>query len=254
MIIISWNVNGLRAIMKKGFVETITKIDPDILCLQETKATKEQVLTSLSALKNYHIHPNAGIKKGYSGTVILSKIKSQLVKAGMGLQEHDSEGRLIKAEFDEFNLVAVYTPNSGQRLERLTYRKKWDQDFLNYIKELQKHKPLIACGDFNVAHQSIDLKNDKANYNKTAGYTQVEIDGMDNLLNTDLIDTFREFHPNEIAYTYWSYRFRARERNVGWRIDYFLMSASLLPKIQTSEILSEIYGSDHCPIKLKITF
>ncbi len=201
MKLISWNVNGLRAIMKKGFIETISKMDPDILCLQETKASQEQIFDSLSTLKNYHIHPNVGIRKGYSGTVILSKVVPKIVNKDLGIEEHDTEGRLIKAEFDKFNLITVYTPNSGQRLERLDYRQKWDQDFLNYLKEQQKQKPLIVCGDFNVAHQPIDLKNDKANYNKTAGYTQVEIDGMDNLINSGFTDTFRYFHPDEVAYT-----------------------------------------------------
>ncbi len=240
--------------MKKGFIETVSKMDPDILCLQETKASQEQIFDSLSALKNYHIYPNVGIRKGYSGTVILSKVAPKIVNKDLGIKEHDTEGRLIKAEFDKFNLITVYTPNSGQRLERLDYRQKWDQDFLNYLKEQEKQKPLIVCGDFNVAHQPIDLKNDKANYNKTAGYTQVEIDGMNNLINSGFTDTFRYFHPDEVAYTYWSYRFSARERNIGWRIDYLLVSASLLPKIEKVEILSEIYGSDHCPIKLEIAF
>jgi exodeoxyribonuclease-3 len=171
----------------------------------------------------------------------------------MGVKEHDLEGRLICAEFASFYLVNVYVPNSGQKLERLSYRKKWDQDFLSYLKNLEKKKPVIACGDFNVAHHPIDLKNDKSNYNKTAGYTQIEIDGMDNLLKSGFVDMFRLLHPNEIAYTYWSYRFKARERNTGWRIDYFLISKSLVNKVKSVKILPKFYGSDHCPISMEIT-
>ncbi len=252
MNIISWNVNGLRAIMKKGFIDTITSLDPDILCLQEVKASKSEVLKELTPLKKYEIHINSGSRKGYSGTVLLSKIAPTKVEKGSGIKEHDDEGRIICATFENFYLINVYVPNSGQKLNRLEYRKNWDQDFLEYLNDLKKKKPILVIGDFNVAHQPIDLKNDKANYNKTAGYTQVEIDGMNNLLATGLVDTFRHFHPNEIAYTYWTYRFKARENNIGWRIDYFLVSDTLLPKINASEILSDIYGSDHCPIQLTI--
>lgn len=252
MKIISWNVNGLRAILNKGFLETITNLDPDILCLQEVKASSQEISQALAPLSNYHIYTNSSIKKGYSGTVVLSKNKPENSNLNMGIDEHDQEGRVIYTEFSGFILVNVYVPNSGQKLERLDYRKKWDQDFLRFLKELEQKKPVILAGDLNVAHHPIDLKNDKANYNKTAGYTQVEIDGMDNLINSGFTDTFRYFHPDEVAYTYWSYRFKARERNTGWRIDYFLVSKSLLPKIEEVEILSEIYGSDHCPIKLII--
>ncbi|RKS53725.1 exodeoxyribonuclease-3 [Gillisia mitskevichiae] len=252
MIIISWNVNGLRAIIKKGFIDTITSLNPDILCLQEVKASKSEVLKALTPLRIYGIHMNPALRKGYSGTVLLCKIAPSKIEKAMGIEEHDTEGRIICATYEDFYLVNVYVPNSGQQLNRLEYRKKWDQDFLEYLNDLKKKKPILVIGDFNVAHQPIDLKNDKANYNKTAGYTQVEIDGMDNLLATGLVDTFRHFHPNEIAYTYWTYRFKARENNIGWRIDYFLVSDTLLPKISAAEILSDIYGSDHCPIKLTI--
>ena len=170
----------------------------------------------------------------------------------MGIAEHDSEGRIQCAEFENFYLVNVYVPNSGQKLDRLEYRKQWDADFLNYLKNLEKIKPVIACGDFNVAHRPIDLKNDKANYNKTAGYTQTEIDGMDNFINSGFVDSFRHFHPDTVAYTYWSYRFKARERNTGWRIDYFLVSRNLIDKIKSVDIHSEVMGSDHCPIGLEI--
>src|SRR5690554_36041 len=252
MKIISWNINGVRAIIQKDFFEDISKINPDILCLQETKAQDEEVAEALSQLKDYHQFYNSAERKGYSGVTILSKIEPISVSYDMGVEEHDQEGRVICAEFKDFFLVNVYVPNSGQKLVRLDYRQKWDVDFKNYLKSLEKTKPVILCGDLNVAHRAIDLKNDKSNYNKTAGYTQIEIDGMDNLLNEGFVDTYRHFHPEEVAYTYWSYRFKARERNTGWRIDYFLVSKSLVEKIQKVEILSEYYGSDHCPIHLEI--
>lgn len=252
MNIISWNVNGIRAIVKKDFFEDIKKINPDILCIQETKAQDNEVTKALSQLSNYNIYVNSADKKGYSGTVILSKTKPISIVNDMGVAKHDNEGRVICAEYKSYYLVNVYVPNSGQQLERLNYRKKWDKDFLDYLKNLEKVKPLIVAGDFNVAHRPIDLKNDKANYNKTAGYTQIEIDGMDNFINSGFVDTFRNLHPDEVAYTYWSYRFNARKRNTGWRIDYFLISKSLKTKVITSRILSEFYGSDHCPIGLKI--
>ena len=252
MTIISWNVNGLRAIVKKDFFESIKKLNPDILCLQETKAKDEEVKKALTPIADYHIFSNSADKKGYSGTSILSKGSPIKITNDMDVLEHDREGRVICAEYQGFYLVNVYVPNSGQQLDRLEYRKKWDADFLNYLKNLEKTKPVIVCGDFNVAHRPIDLKNDKSNYNKTAGYTQVEIDGMGNYINAGFVDSFRYLYPNEIAYTYWSYRFKARERNVGWRIDYFLISKSIIDKIKSVGILFNIYGSDHCPIKLEV--
>jgi exodeoxyribonuclease-3 len=252
MNIISWNVNGLRAIVKKDFFRDVRKLDPDILCLQETKAQNEQVTEALGQLSNYNIYVHSADKKGYSGTVILSKTKPISVKNDMGVDEHDTEGRVICAEYEGFYLINVYVPNSGQQLERLQYRQKWDKDFLTYLKTLERKKPLIVCGDFNVAHQPIDLKNDASNYNKTAGYTQIEIDGMTNFIQAGFVDSFRNLHPNKIAYTYWSYRFKARERNTGWRIDYFLISSSLKNNIKTVAILSDYYGSDHCPVLLEI--
>ncbi|NAS13717.1 exodeoxyribonuclease III [Poritiphilus flavus] len=252
MKIISWNVNGIRAIVKKDFYRSIEKIAPDILCLQETKAQDEEVITALSPLNGYHNNYNAADRKGYSGTALLSKELPVKVTQDMGVAEHDTEGRIQCAEYESFYLVNVYVPNSGQQLLRLDYRKTWDADFLMYLKDLEKTKPVIVCGDFNVAHRAIDLKNDKANYNKTAGYTQIEIDGMDNFLSAGFVDSFRHFHPEKVAYTYWSYRFKARERNTGWRIDYFLVSNSLVDRISSVEILSEYYGSDHCPISLNI--
>jgi exodeoxyribonuclease-3 len=250
MNIISWNVNGLRAIVKKDFFKDVKKMDPDIFCLQETKASKDEVTKALSPLSDYHIYVNSADKKGYSGTVILSKEKPISVTNDIGIDKHDAEGRVICAEYKDFYVINVYVPNSGQQLERLDYRQKWDKDFLNYLKRLEEKKPLIVCGDFNVAHQPIDLKNDTSNYNKTAGYTQIEIDGMSNFIKAGFIDSFRSLHPNKIAYTYWSYRFKARERNTGWRIDYFLISNSLKNRIKTVTILSDYYGSDHCPVSL----
>lgn len=252
MIIVSWNINGIRAIVKKGFVTSIAKINPDILCIQETKASREDINSLLSNIENYNLYSNSAKKKGYSGTALLSKFKPLALVNDMGVSQHDLEGRIQCLELIDFYLVNVYVPNSGQKLERLSYRKKWDIHFLGYLKNLEKTKPVIVCGDFNVAYQSIDLKNDKSNYNKTAGYTQIEIDGMDNLLKSGFVDAFRNLHPNKVAYTYWSYRFKSRERDIGWRIDYFLVSKSLISKVKSVEILSTIPGSDHCPIYLDV--
>ena len=252
MNIVSWNINGLRAIVKKNFFKDLKKLNPDILCLQETKAQDDLVIKELSLLNNYYIYVNSANKKGYSGTATLSKSKPISAQNDIGIDAHDYEGRVICLEYPNFYLVNVYVPNSGQQLERLDYRKKWDSDFLNYLKNLKNTKPLIVTGDFNVAHKPIDLKNDKANYNKTAGYTQIEIDGMSAMINAGFVDVFRHLHPNQIIYTYWSYRFKARERNIGWRIDYFLISSKLKNNIKTTSILSDYYGSDHCPIHLEI--
>ncbi len=252
MKLISWNINGVRAITKKDFFEDISQLNPDVLCLQETKAQDGEVEEALSKLGDYHQYYNSADRKGYSGVAILSKKEPISITYDMGIAEHDTEGRVICVEYDNFYLVNVYVPNSGQKLERLDYRKGWDIDFSNYLKNLEKTKPVILCGDLNVAHRAIDLKNDKANYNKVAGYTQIEIDGMDNLLNSGFVDSYRHFHPDTVAYTYWSYRFQSRERNTGWRIDYFLVSNPLVEKINKVEILSEYYGSDHCPIQLEI--
>lgn len=251
MKIISWNVNGIRAIVKKDFIPIMQDLDPDILCLQETKADPETVREVLSELEEYEIFARAAEKKGYSGTALLSK-KSPVSLSHPPEGEISLEGRVQCADFQDFYLVNVYVPNSGQGLKRLEYREQWDADFLGYLKGLSSEKPLILCGDLNVAHRPIDLKNDKSNYNKTAGYTQVEIDGMDRLQQAGLLDVFRHFYPEEIAYTYWSYRFNARKNNTGWRIDYFLVNESLVPKIASTEILSDVYGSDHCPIVLEL--
>ncbi|TXE07760.1 exodeoxyribonuclease III [Gelidibacter salicanalis] len=252
MKIISWNINGIRAITKKDFFEDLSTIDPDILCLQETKAQDAEVEKALSPLSQYHHYYNSADRKGYSGVAILSKSKPLSVVHDMGIAEHDTEGRVICAEFENIYLVNVYVPNSGQNLERLDYRQRWDLDFQNYLKNLETLKPVLLCGDLNVAHRAIDLKNDKSNYNKTAGYTQIEIDGMDHLLASGFVDSYRHFHPDTVAYTYWSYRFKARERNTGWRLDYFIVSTMLIDKINSVSILSDYYGSDHCPIQLDL--
>lgn len=252
MKIVSWNVNGIRAIVKKDFYQSVNSMEWDILCLQETKAQDEETQLALEKLNSYYGYYNAADKKGYSSTAILSVQEPVSHINGMGVVEHDKEGRIICLDYGKFYLINVYVPNSGQGLVRLDYRKQWDADFLKYLKNKKKTKPVIVCGDFNVAHKPIDLKNDKSNYNKTAGYTQVEIDGMDNFINSGLVDTYRLFHPSEEAYTYWSYRFKARERNVGWRIDYFLVSESLKSKIKSANIYPQYHGSDHCPIQLEI--
>ncbi|SDS76477.1 exodeoxyribonuclease-3 [Gillisia sp. Hel1_33_143] len=254
MKIISWNVNGIRAIVKKEFFESVKSLEPDILCLQESKAQDIEIEKAVSEIQDFELYSNSAEKKGYSGTVVLSKITTKQVKNNIGIDIHDLEGRVITVEYPDFYLVNVYVPNSGQKLEKLEYRTQWDKDFLSYLKQLEKTKPVIITGDFNVAHKAIDLKNDKSNYNKTAGYTQKEIDGMDNLLAAGFVDVFRHFHPEKVAYTYWSYRFKSREKNTGWRLDYFLVSSSLLDKISAISILPEYMGSDHCPIALEIQF
>lgn len=245
-------MNGIRAIIKKDFTEDISSIDPDILCLQETKAQDEQVAEALSGFSGYHIFSNSAVKKGYSGTAILTKEKPLSVQKDMGIEEHDQEGRVIAAEYANYFVVTVYVPNSGNELKRLGYRTTWDRDFLDYLKSLEAKKPVIVCGDFNVAHREIDLARPKDNYNKSAGFTQKEIDGMDAFTGNGLIDSFRFINPETIKYSWWSYRGGARERNVGWRIDYFLVSDSLKKSIKKADILNEIHGSDHCPVLLEI--
>ena len=251
MQITSWNVNGIRAVLKKGFIQNIQKLHPDILCLQETKAQEHEVTEALKDFNNtYQIFVNSAQKKGYSGTAILSKPTPLKVSYGINIPEHDQEGRVITAEYQDFFLVNVYTPNAGQGLKRLDYKAQWNKDFQAYVTTLDRQKPVIITGDLNVAHQAIDLKNPKSNYNKTAGYTEVEIQGFQALLDAGFIDTFRYLYPDKIAYTYWSYRFNARARNAGWRIDYFLVSERLIDKVKDVIIHSEIMGSDHCPISL----
>jgi exodeoxyribonuclease-3 len=252
MHIVSWNVNSVRAILKKDFIASVKKMKPDILCLQETKATNIEVQKALLPLNNYLIYCNSADRKGYSGTALLSKNKPVKIFDFINEVDEDKEGRIICAEYANFYLINVYAPNAGQALERLAYKQRWNSRFLAYLKDLEKTKPVIVCGDLNVAHRPIDLKNDKANYNKTAGYTQIEIEGMDAIINSGFIDSFRYFHPNEEAYTFWSYRFNAREKNIGWRIDYFLISEKLINQVKLASIHPEFYGSDHCPISLEI--
>lgn len=254
MIVISWNVNGLSAVAKKGFFESIDIIKPDILCLQETKASVIKTKQILNKLNEYHLFCNSAEKKGYAGTALLSKIKPISIIYNFNKNDQNTSGRLICAEFENYFLINVYVPNSGELLKNLNDRKIWDTHFFNFIKKLKSIKPVIICGDFNVAHHSIDLKNDKANYNKTAGYTQIEIDGMTKLLNLGFIDAFRYLNPNKIAYSYWSYRFNARLRNIGWRIDYVLVDTTLINKVINATIYSNIEGSDHCPVGIELNF
>jgi exodeoxyribonuclease-3 len=252
MKIISFNVNGIRAITAKSFIQDMMNINVDVICLQETKATEEQVKEAVSPLAEYHVYAHHADRKGYSGTAILSKVKPLHVHYKTGIDEHDMEGRTVCLEYDEFYLVNVYVPNSGSELLRLEYRQKWDKDFLAYLKKLEKKKPVIVCGDFNVAHKAIDLARPKENYNKAAGYMQEEIDGMDAFTQNGLVDAFRHFHEDQVKYTWWSYRAGAREKNVGWRIDYFLVSESYISKLNDAFILNEILGSDHCPVGITI--
>ena len=252
MRLVSWNVNGIRAVMKKDFPASLKAMDTDVLCLQETKAQDDQVMVALEVVDGYHIYKNSAVKKGYSGTALLTRKQPLAVRFDMGIEEHDQEGRVIAAEFVDYFLVTVYTPNSGGELKRLAYRQKWDADFLSYIQDLEKQKPVIVCGDLNVAHKEIDLARPKANYNKSAGYMQEEIDGMDNIVAAKFIDTFRYSKKEEIKYSWWSYRAGARAKNVGWRIDYFLTSPSIAEHIKDVDILNDVMGSDHCPVLLTL--
>tara|TARA_R110001599_G_C12132007_1_gene649834 strand:+ start:119 stop:880 length:762 start_codon:yes stop_codon:yes gene_type:complete len=250
--LVSWNVNGIRAAIKKDFFVSLENMETDVLCLQETKAQDDQVLEALADLDGYHIYTNSAVKKGYSGTAILSKIKPISVEYDLGIEEHDQEGRVIAAEYTDFILVTVYTPNSGSELKRLSYRQSWDQEFHKYLKQLETRKPVIVCGDLNVAHKDIDLARPKPNYNKSAGYMQEEIDGIQQYLDSGFSDSFRLMHPSKEKYSWWSYRAGARANNVGWRIDYFLVSPELKDKVRDAEILNEIMGSDHCPVQLDL--
>ena len=252
MKIISFNVNGIRAIVAKNFIQDMQVISPDVICLQETKADVEQVAVAVAGLTGYQVFANAADKKGYSGTAILSKSTPLSVQYNMGIDEHDHEGRIVRAEFNEFYLVCVYVPNSGSELARLPYRQQWDADFLAYLKNCEKTKPVIICGDLNVVHHAIDLARPKENYNKAAGYMQEEIDGLSRFVDAGLVDTFRYFNPDQAKYSWWSYRAGAREKNVGWRIDYFLASEAFLNRISATEIYNDILGSDHCPVGITI--
>lgn len=253
MKFVSWNVNGLRAVVTKGFEDFFKNIDADIFCIQETKMQEEQLdMITRMIFDGYYIYFYSAIKKGYSGTAVFSKIKPLDVKYGIGIEEHDNEGRVITLEYDKFFLVCCYTPNVKRDLSRLEYRMKWEDDFREYLLNLDKSKPVILCGDLNVAHNEIDLKNPKSNVGN-AGFTNEERSKMTELLNAGFVDTFRLLYPNKTdAYSWWSYMRNAREKNVGWRIDYFITSKSIKDKIKDSVIYPEIYGSDHCPVGLEL--
>ena len=249
MKLISWNVNGLRACVNKGFLDFFKEIDADIFCIQESKLQEGQITLEL---EGYHQYWNYAEKKGYSGTAVFTREEPISVSYGIGMEEHDREGRVITLEYPEFYLVTVYTPNSQNELARLPYRMQWEEDFLAYLKKLEEKKPVIFCGDLNVAHKEIDLKNPKTN-RKNAGFTDEEREKFSQLLDAGFVDTFRYFYPEqEGIYSWWSYRFKAREKNAGWRIDYFCVSECLKEKLQDAKIHTEIMGSDHCPVELDI--
>lgn len=249
MKLISWNVNGLRACVGKGFLDYFKEQQADIFCLQETKLQEGQIELELDG---YHQYWNYAEKKGYSGTAIFTKEKPLSVHYGIGIEEHDKEGRVITLEFEKFYMITVYTPNSQEKLARLDYRMKWEEDFKSYLLELDKKKPVIVCGDLNVAHKEIDLKNPKTN-RKNAGFSDEEREKMTKLLESGFVDSFRYFYPDKIdIYSWWSYRFSARAKNAGWRIDYFLVSDRIKENMKGAEIHTEILGSDHCPVLLNI--
>lgn len=249
MKFISWNVNGLRACVKKGFEEVFKEQDADIFCIQESKMQEGQLDLETPG---YYQYWNYAKKKGYSGTGIFTKKEPMSVSYGIGIEEHDQEGRVITLEFEEYYFITVYTPNSQTELARLSYRMQWEDDFLAYIKKLEEKKPVIFCGDLNVAHKEIDLKNPKTN-RKNAGFTDEERGKFSALLEAGFIDTFRYFYPDqEQIYSWWSYRFKAREKNAGWRIDYFIVSEALKDRLEDAKILTDVYGSDHCPVVLEM--
>lgn len=246
MLLVSWNVNGIRAALKKGFLDVVDHLDPDIMCIQETKAQQEQVTLEL---KGYYQYWNSAEKKGYSGTLVLTKEKPLKISYGINDKDHDNEGRVITVEYKKFCLVNVYTPNSQPELKRLKYRLKWEDAFKKYLRGLKK--PVIVCGDLNVAHEEIDLKNPKTNQDN-AGFTPEERKKLSILLDSGFIDTFRYLYPDKVAYSWWSYRYHARNRNIGWRVDYFLISNKLKKKLKDAYIYNKITGSDHCPIGIEI--
>ena len=247
MKLISWNVNGLRACVTKGFLNFFREADADVFCLQETKLQEGQIELELPG---YYQYWNSAVKKGYSGTAMFSKKEPLSVSYGIGIEQHDQEGRVITLEFPDFFVVTVYTPNSQEGLVRLDYRMRWEEDFLAYLKKLEQKKPVVFCGDLNVAHREIDLKNPKTN-RKNAGFTDEEREKMTKLLQAGFIDTFRYFYPEqEGIYSWWSYRFQARSKNAGWRIDYFLVSDCLKDRLADAQIYTDVMGSDHCPVGL----
>ncbi len=249
MKFVSWNVNGLRACVKKGFIEYFDTKDADFFCVQETKLQPDQI--DLNP-EGYHVYWNSAVKKGYSGTAIFTKHEPLSVVLGIGIEEHDQEGRVITLEYPAFYMVTVYTPNSQNELKRLDYRMTWEDAFRDYLKALDKKKPVIVCGDLNVAHKEIDLKNPKTN-TKNAGFTPEEREKMTVLLSNGFVDTFRLLYPDAVdRYSWWSYRMAARDRNVGWRIDYFLISKRLADKVLVADIEDQVFGSDHCPVTLEL--
>ena len=248
MKLISWNVNGLRACAGKGFADSVLALDADVICLQETKLQEAQMEV---ALPGYQVYLNCAEKKGYSGTAIFTRVEPLAVERGMGLDEHDHEGRILRAEFDDFQLINCYTPNSQKELARLDYRMRWEADFRAFLAEQDARKPVILCGDLNVAHTEMDIKNAKTN-RMNAGFTDQERAKMTELLAAGFADSFRVVHPDEVKYSWWSYRFHAREKNAGWRIDYFIVSQRIADKIRAAEIHNEVFGSDHCPVELDI--
>ena len=248
MLFVSWNVNGLRACVKKGFVDFFKEVDADIFAIQETKLQQDQIDLVFDGYYSYY---NDALKKGYSGVAVYTKKEPLNVTRGIGIEEHDQEGRVLTLEYDEFYFVAVYTPNSKRELERLAYRQVWEDVFREYLNKLKEVKPVVVCGDLNVAHQEIDLKNDKTNH-RNAGFTDEEREKMTLLLESGFIDTFRYKYPLKETYSWWSYMFKAREKNAGWRIDYFLTSSDLKDYIKDAYIYTEIMGSDHCPVGLEL--
>ena len=249
MKLISWNVNGLRAAMGKGFAESFERLDADVFCLQETKLQEGQIDLPLPG---YHQYWNYAEKKGYSGVAVFTRREPADVRYGIGVEEHDHEGRVLTLEFADFYLVCCYTPNSQDGLKRLDYRMRWEDDFRAYLKKLEQSKPVVLCGDLNVAHEEIDIKNPKSN-RMNAGFTDQERAKMTELLESGFVDTFRALHPEETgAYSWWSYRFHARENNAGWRIDYFIVSEALRPRVKEATIHNEVFGSDHCPVGLEL--
>lgn len=248
MKFISWNVNGIRAAVKKGFEDFFKEADADIFAIQETKAQPEQIALDFP---NYHMYTNSAVKKGYSGTAVFTKKEPLNVTYGIGMEQHDQEGRVITCEFEDFYFVTCYTPNSQNELARLDYRMQWEKDFLAYLDALDEKKPVVLCGDLNVAHHEIDLKNPQSNH-KNAGFSDEERSAMTHLLSHGYIDTYRYFYPDKVEYSWWSYRFKSRERNAGWRIDYFIVSKRFIEHCRDAKIYTDVMGSDHCPVSLEV--
>ena len=252
MRLLSWNVNGIRACVRKGFSDFVQADAPDVLCIQETKASEDQLDLEWAHELGYETHFNSALKKGYSGTAIWTKTKPKKIKFGIGIEEHDQEGRVITATYEDYHLVTVYTPNAQRGLKRLDYRIEWDTAFLAYCRKLNRRKPVIFCGDLNCAHQEIDLANPKAN-RKNAGFSDEERAGLDHIANAGFVDVFRTLHPEPDHYTWWTMRTNARERNIGWRLDYFWVAKKLMDRVKSASIRNDVFGSDHCPVELVLS-